>query len=259
MSLIRPIFLIAANTVVGVLRGVVLNVLLVMAALMIIASMSTSAFDPAQVRSMLIDSGLAGITIMGAVIAILTGFTLIPREIESRTLYPVLTKPVQRWQFVIGKFFGAAGINGITIALLAVLFFVVFWLKTRIFDSRLVMAVLMIFAMTVVLSALIVFFSTFMSWIGTIITSMVVWFIGSYSQFLWDMATAHGGSASNTLFKVVQKLVPNFQSMDLRYDIVQLHVITFEARRIFEPLGTNALYLAVALALAVLIFNYREL
>lgn len=259
MSRIRPIFLIAGNTITGILRGVVLNVMLVLAALLIIASMSTSAFEPAQVRRMLIDSGLAGITMMGAVIAILTGFTMIPREIESRTLYPVLTKPVQRWQFVIGKFLGASGVNGIAIGLLSVLFFAVFYLKKHTFDWRLAVAVIMIYAMMVVLSAMIIFFSTFMSWIGTIIVSMVVWFIGCYSQFLWDLASAHNTGVSNSMFLIVQKLLPNFQSMDLRYDIVQMDVVTFEARRILEPLGSAGLYLVIALALAILIFNYREL
>ena len=150
---------------------------------------------------MMIDSGLAGITIMGAVIAILTGFTIIPREVESRTVYPVISKPVQRWQFVLGTFGGAILTNAMTIAMLSVLFFIGFWFKNhRLFDGRLVPAVLMIFAMTVVLSALIIFFSTFMSWIGTIIVSMVVWFIGSYSVFLWDLAMQRSKGVANLPF-----------------------------------------------------------
>jgi len=260
MSQIRQIFLIAGNTITGVLRGVVLNVLLVLAALMIVASMSTSTFEPGEMRRMLVDTGLAIITVLGAMIAILTGFTMIPNEIESRTVYPILSKPVQRWQFVLGKFFGAVGINGITVGLLSVLFFVVYFLKKHEFDLRLVAAVFMIFAMLVVLSGLIVFFSTFMSWIGTIIVSMVVWFIGSYSQFLWDLATSRGNTGfSNKVFLIVQKLMPNFQAMDLRYDIVQLEVVKFEPMRLLAPLGSATLYMVVALAMAILIFNYREL
>lgn len=260
MSSVRSIFLIAGNTVTGVLRGVVLNVLLVLAALLIIASMSTSVLEPGEMRRMLVDSGLAVITVLGAMIAILTGFTMIPNEIEHRTIYPVLAKPVGRWQFLLGKFAGAAGINAITVGLLSVLFFVVYYMKMHEFDTRLLPAVLMIFAMLVVLSSLIIFFSTFMSWIGTIIVSMVVWFVGSYSQFLWDLAQDHGGSdLSSKIFQVVQKLMPNFQAMDLRYAIVQQDLLTIEYQRILAPLGNGMIYLALALALAILIFNYREL
>src|SRR4051812_13043163 len=124
MSSIRPIFLVAGNTVTGTLRGVVLNVLLVVAALFIVASMFSGAFSPEQMRHTLIDSGLAVIPLPGGVIAILPGFTMTPAEVEQRTLYPVLSKPVRRWQFVLGKYLGASGINAITVGLLSVLFFV---------------------------------------------------------------------------------------------------------------------------------------
>ncbi|HEX2948032.1 MAG TPA: ABC transporter permease subunit [Armatimonadota bacterium] len=262
MSHIRPIFLIAGNTITGVLRGVVLNVLLVLAAISIIASLSTGAFDQSQVRHMLTDSGLAVISVLGALIAILTGFTMIPNEVESRTLYPIMSKPVRRWQFVLGKYFGAIGVNGITVGLLSILFFATYYLKlNHQFDTRLIPAVLMVFAMLCVLSALIVFFSTFMSWIGTIIVSMAVWFIGNYSQFLYDMANNSGsaGGFSSKVFMIVQKLMPNFQAMDLRYAIVQEDVVNFSANIIMRPLESGLIYIGIALILAILIFNYREL
>lgn len=263
MSHIRTIFLIAGNTITGVLRGVVLNVLLVLGALFIISVLFTGAMEPDQVRSTIIDSGLAVITLLGAIIAVLTGFTMIPSEIEQRTLYPVLSKPVRRWQFVLGKYFGSLGVNGITVALLSILFFFAYWLKLgHHFDSRLLVAVLMIFAMLCVLSALIIFFSTFMSWIGTIITSMVIWFLGSYSQFLSDLAGNDRGNRFVTFcFDIVQKLLPNFQAMDMRYAIVNDNITSFVAnyKIVLVPLGSGALFIIIALTLATLIFNYREI
>lgn len=267
MFRVRPIFLIAGNTINGVLRGVVLKVLLILAALMIIGATSTNSLEPGEMRRTIVDAGLAIIAIIGALIAILTGFTMIPSEIENRTAYPVLSKPVQRWQFVLGKFLGAAGINGIMVGMLSVLFFVVYILKVHAFDYRLVFGVIMILAQLVILSGLIMFFSTFMSWIGTIIVSMVIWFIGNSSEFLSDMATHHGGSntimdqISNTVFLLVQKLLPNFQGMDLRYNIVQqdLTKVSDLMRASLGPLSTGMFYLVASLALAILIFNYREL
>ncbi len=263
---IRPIFLIAGNTVNGVLRGVVLKVLLILAAIMIIGATSTSSLEPEEMRRTIMDAGLAIIAIIGALIAILTGFTMIPSEIENRTVYPVLSKPVQRWQFVLGKFFGAAGINGIMVGMLSVLFFAVYYMKVHSFDWRLILAALMIYAQLLILSGLIMFFSTFMSWIGTIIVSMVVWFIGNASQFLYDMAQHHAGNTpidqlSGMVFQIVQKLLPNFQAMDLRFAIVQADYTEWQtlSRAALEPLGVGALYLVVSLALATLIFNYREL
>ncbi len=267
MSNVRPIFLIAGNTITGILRGVVLNVLMALALVMILAAMSPSAAgdSPIQIRKTLVDSALAGITVLGAMIAILTGFTMIPGEIESRTIYPVLAKPVRRWQFLLGKYLGAVGINAIVVGLLSIIFFVYYYYMQHSFDGRLPIACFMIFSMLVILSAIIIFLSTFMSWIGTIIVSMIIWLTASYSQFFYDLA-ANDHAAKNEIskyaFQFVQKILPNFQSMDMR-DIIVNNITSASAGSIepmqwLFPLGVNCIYGIVALAMAILIFNYRE-
>lgn len=259
MSFLRPIFLIAGNTITGILRGVVLNVLLVLAGLLIIAGTASGTFQANEMRRMLVDSGLAIITVLGAMISILTGFVMIPNEVESRTIYPIMAKPIHRSQFVLGKFLGAAGVNAITVGLLSVIFFVIYFLKKSEFDARLVVAVLMILAMLTMLSALIIFLSTFMSWIGTIIVSGVVWFLGNYSQFLADMSEHSPNELSGKLIAVIQHLLPNFQAMDMRYIIVQQELGFGEPEVFLVPLGYGLLFMAIMLVLAILIFNYREL
>jgi ABC-type transport system involved in multi-copper enzyme maturation permease subunit len=260
MSLIRPILLIAGNTITGILRGVVLNVLLVLAGLLIIAGTASFSLEELGKYNVLVDSGLAIITVLGAMIAILTGFTIIPREVETRTIYPIMSKPIYRWQYVLGKFLGAAGVDAITVGLLSVIFFLIYFVRLRVFDVRLLVAVLMILAMLVVLSGLIIFLSTFMSWIGTIIVSAVVWFLGNYSTFLYDLSTQHEQNPmSSTLVAVVHKIIPNFQQMDMRFVIVQQDVGFGEPSVFLIPLAYGLLFTAIVLALATLIFNYREM
>jgi len=260
MSLIRPIYLIAGNTITGILRGVVLNVLLVLAGLMIIAATASGTFEAAEMRRMLVDSGLAIITVLGAMIAILTGFTLIPHEVDTRTVYPIMSKPIYRWQFVLGKFIGASGVNAITVGLLSIIFFMVYYFKKHEFDPRLLVAVLMILAMLTMLSAMIIFLSTFMSWIGTIIVSAVIWFLGNYSQFLYDLSASHDQNVVSTrLIEVIHKIIPNFQAMDMRFVIVQQELGFGEPRVFLIPLLYGIGFMAIMLVLAALVFNYREL
>jgi ABC-type transport system involved in multi-copper enzyme maturation permease subunit len=193
-------------------------------------------------------------------IAILIGFTLIPNEIESRTIYPIISKPVRRWQFVLGKFFGAAGVNGITTGLLSVLLMIVYAVKFKDFDARLVMAVIMLYFMQIVLSSIIIFLSTFMSWIGTIIVSMVIWALGNYSYFIKEITEGDNMSGTTKyLILFVQKALPNFQSMDLRYAIVNEHLVKFSPHDIGEAFLNGSLFLIGALVLASIIFSYREL
>ena len=58
---------------------------------------------------MVINLGLTAISLFGVIIAIFVGIRLVSKEIEKRTLYTVLARPVRRWEFIVGKFFGLAG------------------------------------------------------------------------------------------------------------------------------------------------------
>ena len=58
---------------------------------------------------MVINLGLTAVSLFGVVIAIFIGIGLVSKEIEKRTLYTVLSRPVRRWEFIVGKFFGLAG------------------------------------------------------------------------------------------------------------------------------------------------------
>jgi ABC-type transport system involved in multi-copper enzyme maturation permease subunit len=179
--------------------------------------------------------------------------------VETRTIYPIMSKPIHRSQFVLGKFLGAAAVNGITVGLLSVVFFVIYAVKKHEFDPRLLVAVLMILAMLTMMSALIIFLSTFMSWIGTIIVAGAIWFLGNYSQFLSDMSEHSPNVVSGKLIAVIQHLLPNFQAMDMRFIIVQQELGFGEPKVFLEPLGYGLLFMAIMLVLALLIFNYREL
>ena len=60
-------------------------------------------------RLVVINLGLTAVSLFGVVIAIFIGIGLVSKEIEKRTLYTVLSRPVRRWEFIVGKFFGLAG------------------------------------------------------------------------------------------------------------------------------------------------------
>src|SRR5205807_1147945 len=60
-------------------------------------------------RIVLVNLGLTAVSLFGIIIAIFIGIGLVSKEIEKRTLYTVLSRPVRRWEFIVGKFFGLAG------------------------------------------------------------------------------------------------------------------------------------------------------
>src|SRR5947209_6326546 len=57
-------------------------------------------------KLILVNVGLSSISLFGAIIAILIGIGLVSKEIEKKTLYTILSRPVRRWEFIVGKYFG---------------------------------------------------------------------------------------------------------------------------------------------------------
>ncbi len=90
-----------------VLHALVLVVILIMASLSLIRYLS-----PAEQARMVKDSGLTAITVFGMIVSIFVVSFMIPHEIETRTIYPVLAKPVRRYEFLLGKYVGALVILG---------------------------------------------------------------------------------------------------------------------------------------------------
>lgn len=97
---------IAINTFKEAIRDKILYNLLFFALLMIGASLLLATLTVGEQSKIIIDIGLASINIFGALIAVFLGIGLISKEIEKKTIYNIIAKPVSRYQFLIGKYIG---------------------------------------------------------------------------------------------------------------------------------------------------------
>ena len=100
---------IARNTFREAVRDRVLYNLIAFALLLSVAAIFVSQISIDIERLVVINLGLTAVSLFGVVIAIFIGIGLVSKEIEKRTLYTVLSRPVRRWEFIVGKFFGLAG------------------------------------------------------------------------------------------------------------------------------------------------------
>ncbi|MFZ0318806.1 MAG: ABC transporter permease subunit, partial [Candidatus Sulfotelmatobacter sp.] len=100
---------IAANTFREAVRDRVLYNLIAFAVLLSGAAILVGQISIEIEKLVVINLGLTAVSLFGIVIAIFIGIGLVSKEIEKRTLYTVLSRPVRRWEFIVGKFFGLAG------------------------------------------------------------------------------------------------------------------------------------------------------
>src|ERR1700690_1962630 len=100
---------IAFNTFREAVRDRVLYNLIAFALLLSAAAVLVGEISIDIERLVVVNLGLTAVSLFGVVIAIFMGIGLVSKEIEKRTLYTVLSRPVRRWEFIVGKFLGLAG------------------------------------------------------------------------------------------------------------------------------------------------------
>src|SRR5438270_9610732 len=125
------IFAITANTLTDLTRQKVFYVVLIFALLLIGSSVFMARFTFQQEFQILKDISLGAISIFSSLLAIVATARLIPQDIEERTVYTILAKPVPRFEYLLGKLFGVLLLIAISIALMSSLFVAVFYAREQ--------------------------------------------------------------------------------------------------------------------------------
>ena len=203
------------------------------------------------------DVGLALAELAGALMAVVVGVNLIAREIERRTIVSVLSKPLPRWEFIVGEYAGsvvaiAASVGGMGVALFAVLAFM------NAVDARLALALVMIAGELALLTAVALFFSVFSSSVlVAVVLTVGVFVAGQLSGDLrsfGDVAEVPSWVAASVA--VIGWALPDFSSFDVKARIVHGEPIGRDL--VLLTLTYGALYAAALVAGAVAIFARRE-
>src|SRR5689334_23467422 len=176
---------IAFNTFREAVRDRVLYNLIVFALLMIGSALLFGQISVGIHLIVLVNLGLTAISIFGVVIAIFIGIGLVSKEIEKKTLYTVLTRPVRRWEFVVGKFFGLAGTLVVNTIFMAIGVFAALLYVSHRFqkpDAWVLVALYFIILQFLIITALTLFFSSFSSPLLSAVFAFALFVIGSFAE-----------------------------------------------------------------------------
>lgn len=253
------IFHIARNTFREAVRDRVLYNLIVFALLMSGAAVLVGQISIDIERLVVINLGLTSVSLFGVVIAIFIGIGLVSKEIEKRTLYTVLSRPVRRWEFIAGKFFGLSGtlvVNAVCMAggVFAALFYVSHHFQRS--DAWILVALYLIVLQFVIITSLALFFSSFSSPLLSAVFAFSLFVIGSFSEDLRGFASMAQG-LQHWLATAAAYLVPNISAFNVISQVA--HEQPVSGQLILYNTGYAMLYSAMALFGAVLIFERRNL
>jgi ABC-2 type transport system permease protein len=253
---LRRISAIALNTFREAIRNRILYLLLVFAVLMISFSQILSLLTVGSEEKIIKDFGLASIDVFGVLTSVFVGVGLVSREIERRTVYTLLAKPLHRFEFVLGKFSGLV-ITLLVNTLVMMLWFLLIVGIKGMFDPRLLAAGLLLYFQFVLITAVAVLFSCLSSPILSSVMTLALYVIG---HLLWsfDLLKAKIASpAGKMICSVLYYLLPNLGNFDAKAQAV--HGLPIPPRMVGFALLYLLLYGTAVLAGACAIFERREL
>jgi len=210
-------------------------------------------------RLVVVNLGLTAVSLFGVVIAIFIGIGLVSKEIEKRTLYTVLSRPVRRWEFIVGKFFGLAGTLVVNTFFMGIGVFGALLYVAHKFskpDALILVALYFIILEFLIICSLALLFSSFSSPLLSAVFAFSLFVIGSFADDLRGFARlTHGFTrwfATGAAY-----LVPNFSTLNVISSVA--HQQPLSAQLILQNSLYALFYSAMALSGAVLIFERRNL
>ena len=256
------IVVIAQTTFGEALRKKILNIFLFITLALIAFSVSFASFSMREELTLIKSFGLGIIAIAGMFIAIVLGINLVPSEIEKRTIYTLLAKPVYRYEFLLGKFLGAMMTILANLLLMTLVFFVmVTWKNHWIPEWTLLKGILMIFFQLFLLSSVALFFSVFLTPVVNFFLTSAVYIIGSLSEVTMSMAN---NKEVNIVIKgfywVIHYMIPNFANFFTQNSLIHPSVVI---RSEFQYYAQNIVYAivyaSILLIITILVFDRRDM
>ncbi len=248
----KTLLALSKNTFKETIRDRILFVIIFFAIIFIFSSQLAGEISARQNEKIIIDFGLAMINIFGVLITVFVGTNLVYKEIERKTVFILLSKPIPRSIFILSKFFGLGAVLFLATFLMSVIFFLL-----APFCWSFVLAVLMMFFSFLLLLAVVLFFSSFMQPLLSAFASFIVFIIGHITV---DMKIFAENNDVSPLFMkftdFIYYLWPNFEILNLKN--IVLYDFVFTTSDAFYALLTTFVYIFVLLFCGVLIFSRRE-
>lgn len=252
----RSIMVIAFNTFRENLRDKILYNLLIFAALLMGASILLGALTIDEQDKIIADMGLASINLIGVIIAIFVGIGLVSKEIERRTIYTILAKPISRSQFILGKYVGLA----ITLAVNLVIMFAVFvftlWMTQVTITMVLVQAAALMMVEFLVVTATALFFSTFSTPTLSVALTLGLYLIGHLTSDLKALAEKSSSEMTKAVMTALYYLCPNLELLNIKGQAVSGVSLDWSYQLSATLYGL--LYASLLLAGAATIFQKRD-
>ncbi|HTM05109.1 MAG TPA: ABC transporter permease subunit [Vicinamibacterales bacterium] len=265
----RAVLLVARHVFKDSVRDKVLYAIVAFALVLMATSFLIGQLTAGQDVKIIKDLGLAAMSLFGLFIALFIGIGLVAREIDRRSIYAVLAKPIRRHEFIVGKYLGLVATLAINLIVMTAAYYVVLaymrWTlspaalagQPPATDPRLLIGVAMIGAELALVTAVALFWSTFSS--SALLSAALtagLWIAGQFGSDLRNLGQVVKSPVAAGVGRALYYLLPNFAAFDVKAQVV--HGLPIGAAYIATTLLYGIAYAAMLIAAAVMIFSRRD-
>lgn len=250
-------------------RDKVLYNLVFFAVLLIAASVLLGQLTAGQEVKIIKDLGLSAMTVFGLFIAVFIGIGLVSKEVERRSIYALLTKPISRGQFILGKYLGLVLTLAVNLAVMGLALYAVLavteWFTAEpiraaweapALDPRLLKAMLLIFAQLALVTGVALLLSTFSSPLLSAALTFGLFVVGHFNQDLKNFEQVVDSRPLAWLLRALYYLLPNLSPFDVKSLVVHAQPVAWGY--IGTTLAYALAYITALLAAATWIFSRRD-
>lgn len=249
------IFAIGRNTFREAIRDKILYAILFFATLMMFAALALGEMSLGHPVKVTIDMGLTAISLFGVLIAIFTGVSLVHKEIDKRTIYTIISKPINRYQFILGKYLGMTLTALVQIVTLTAVFTLLILFQQQFIDFNVYVAVFLYWLEIMLVLSVALFCSSFTT---PFFSGLFTFFIFLFGRLMPDIYLVLNKTENPVVwfFLKLTTILPNLSLLNIGGRVVHGELIsTYD---LFINTAYAVGYISAFLFLAMVLFSRRD-
>ena len=256
MNSVARIVTIAANTLREAIRSKLLYTLLFFSIALIGSGVFLSSLSYVETERILQDIGLAAIRLFSVAIAIFVGVGLVHKEVDRRTVYTILSKPLSRSEFLIGKYVGLVATIWLQMSIMVAAFVAISVATGSPLGAGHAAAFALIAVELALVVAVATLFSSFTTPMLASYFSVGVWLVGHTTRNLRDLGANSDSEAVQRMTGLLHRYLPDLESFNLTTEAA--HGLPVTTADVWLPVVYGGGYILIILVLATTLFERRD-
>ncbi len=257
VSIQRRLWVLALNTFREAVRDKVLHSIFFFASATIVLSLVLREITIGDQAKVVRSIAQGGIDMFASIIAIFLGISLIWKELEKKTIYTILSKPIPRWMFVFGKYLGLQMTIIVEVMLMSTLYVVLMLIQQSFPPIVFFVSIALLLVELMLLSAWAILFSAYSAPTTASAFTLAVFVIGHLADDIWVFGSQSEHPIIQELSAGLYWILPNFEVLSIREQAV--HGVAVPWEQAFFSAGYGLCYTALVMIAAVLIFQRRDI